>query len=95
VVAGTHLDLAAEASAAGLAVQTLVLKAISADELTAWAQRRFSAIGAGPEWVLPGRLATEVADQAGASWRVAGDLLHAWVAREVAARAHSTSIGNS
>jgi hypothetical protein len=95
VVAGTHLDLATEARAAGLAVETLALTAISTDELTVWAQRRFSAIGAGPEWVLPRRLASEVADRAGASWRVAGDLLHAWAAREVASRAHSTSIGNS
>jgi hypothetical protein len=51
-----------------------------------WAARRFAAVAAGPGWELPDGVAADVAGRAGASWRVAGDLLHAWVASEVATR---------
>lgn len=88
VVAGTHADLGAEAHRAGLAVDTLVLPPITAAELTAWAARRLA--GAGPDWTLPASVAADVAARAGASWRTAGDLLHVWVAREVAARSSHT-----
>jgi hypothetical protein len=88
VVAGTHVDLEAEALAAGLTVDSVFLAAISAEELTAWAAQRFAAIEADPAWALPQTVAVEVASQAGASWRVAGDLLHAWVAREIDRRHH-------
>jgi len=87
VVAGTHEDLGTEARRAGIAVDTLVLPPITTGELIAWAAGRLATVGAGPEWVLPQPVAAGVVAQAGASWRVAGDLLHAWVAREVAARA--------
>jgi hypothetical protein len=87
VVAGTHVDLELEARAAGLEVTSLTLSAISAEELIGWAGLRFAAVGAGPDWTLPPPVAADVVARAGASWRVAGDLLHAWVAREVAARA--------
>jgi hypothetical protein len=86
VVAGTHVDLAAEALAAGLAVETVLLIPITAADVANWAARRFALVGAGPGWDLPDDVAADVAEQAGASWRVAGDLLHAWVAGEVATR---------
>lgn len=86
VVAGTHVGLGAEAQAAGLAVTSVVLSPITADELTAWATQRFAAVGAGPGWALPEHVAADITARAGASWRVAGDLLHVWVARQVAAR---------
>jgi hypothetical protein len=86
IVAGTHLDLAREARAAGLAVDTVELAPVTPGELTAWAAGRFAAVGAGPQWSLPEPVAADVAARCGASWRSAGDLLHAWVAREVAAR---------
>jgi hypothetical protein len=86
VVAGTHDDLAAEAQTAGLTVDTVWLSAITIGELTTWAAQRFAAVGAGPQWTLPPAVAAAVAAQAGASWRIAGDLLHAWVATEVADR---------
>lgn len=87
VVAGTHDDLAAEARAAALAVDTVRLSEITIVELTTWAAQRFAAVGAGPQWHLPPPVAAVVAAQAGMSWRIAGDLLHAWVASEVADRA--------
>jgi len=86
VVAGTHADLGAEAQRAGLGVDTLVLPPITAAELTTWAARRLAVVGAGPDWALPAPVAADVAARAGASWRTAGDLLHVWVAGEVAAR---------
>ncbi|MBI3688257.1 MAG: hypothetical protein HY241_13150 [Actinobacteria bacterium] len=86
IVAGTHVDLGAEAQAAGLAVHSVVLCTITVEELTVWAAQRFAGVSAEPGWVLPKHVAADVAACAGASWRVAGDLLHAWVAREVAAR---------
>jgi hypothetical protein len=86
VVAGTHVDLEAEALAAGLDVDTVMLPAISAQELIAWAAQRFAAVGADSSWVLTQSVAADVADRAGASWRIAGDLLHIWVAREVTTR---------
>jgi hypothetical protein len=86
VVAGTHADFGAQARRAGLAVDTVVLPPITAGELTTWAGRRLTAVGAGPDWALPAPVAADVAARAGASWRAAGDLLHVWVAREVAAR---------
>jgi hypothetical protein len=86
VVAGTHDDLAAEARAAGLGVTTVRLCALTPAEVTTWAARRFARVGGGPEWTLPAPVAAAVATDAGPSWRVAGDLLHAWVAREVANR---------
>jgi len=86
VVAGTHVDLEAEARAAGLSVKSIVMLDISVGELTEWAAQRFAAVGAGPEWTLPESVAGDATAQAGASWRVAGDLLHTWVAQEVAAR---------
>lgn len=84
IVAGTHVDLQAEAVAAGLAVDTVVLGPISVGELIGWAAQRFAAVGAGAEWALPESVAADVAGCAGASWRVAGDLLHVWVAQQVA-----------
>lgn len=86
VVAGTHVDLAAEGLAAGLAVDTVPLIPITAADVAGWAARRFAAVAAGPGWELPDEVAADVAGRAGASWRVAGDLLHAWVASEVATR---------
>ena len=86
VVAGTHVDLGVEARAAGLAVNTVPLGPITAAEMTEWARRRFAAVGAGSEWALPDDVAIDVAARAGASWRVAGDLLHSWVATQVAGR---------
>ena len=83
VVAGTHLDLAAEADAAGLPVQTVLLPPISPAELDAWAGARFAAVALATPWSLPDEVARDVAERAGASWRVAGDLLHAWVADQV------------
>ena len=85
-MAGTHVDLDAEARAAGLAVDTVQLGPISVGELIGWAAQRFAMVGAGPEWVLPGPVAADIAARAGESWRVAGDLLHVWVAREVVSR---------
>jgi hypothetical protein len=86
VVAGTHEDLGAEAHRAGLAVDTLVLPPVTAAELAAWAALRLAAVGAGPGWTLPAPVAADLAARAGASWRTAGDLLHAWAAHEVATR---------
>lgn len=86
IVAGTHVDLATEARAAGLTVDTAVLEPVTAELLTAWAARRFAAVGADPGWELPYPVAGEIARQCGASWRTAGDLLHIWVAREVTRR---------
>jgi hypothetical protein len=93
VVAGTHEDLAAEATAAGLEVVTIVLPPITADELTAWAALRFAAVGGGPAWSVPAPIAAEIAAHAGRSWRTAGDLLHIWVAQEVASRTASGQAG--
>ena len=90
VVAGTHVDLGAEARAAGLAVDTVLLAPITAAELREWAGQRFAAVDAGPQWELPEHVAVDVAARAGASWRVAGDLLHAWVAQEVSGRSGPT-----
>jgi hypothetical protein len=87
VVAGTHDDLATEARTAGLTVDSVLLSTITAGELTTWAAQRFAAVGGGSEWALPTSAVTDIAATAGTSWRVAGDLLHAWVAREVANRA--------
>jgi hypothetical protein len=84
IVAGTHVDLGPEARAAGLAVDTLALPPITTEELTAWAAQRFAAVGAGDDWALPEQIASDILADADTSWRVAGDLLHAWVAREVA-----------
>lgn len=90
VVAGTHLDLAGEAAAAGLPVQTVTLAPITPGELTRWASARFAAAALDPNpdpsWTLPAEVAAELAARSGASWRAAGDLLHAWVAGQVARR---------
>jgi hypothetical protein len=88
VVVGTHVDLAVEARAAGLAVDTVLLIPLSAADVAGWAARRFADVAAGPGWQLPPDVAADVAWQAGASWRVAGDLLHDWVASEVRHRGH-------
>ena len=88
VVAGTHDDLTVDARVAGLVVDTITLSTITAADLTDWAAKRFAASSAGdgtsPQWRLPGPVAADIAARAGTSWRTAGDLLHAWVAREVA-----------
>jgi hypothetical protein len=93
VVVGTHVDLESEARAAGLAVHSVLLPALTAGELTLWAAERFAAVsvtvavvGADPGWSLPGPVAADIALRAGASWRVAGDLLHVWVAQEILLR---------
>jgi hypothetical protein len=87
VVAGTHADLGAEARAAGLAVRTVRLPEVTAEHLLRWAALRFAATATEPGWCLPEPVAVAVAARCGNSWRSAGDLLHAWVAGEVAARA--------
>ena len=95
VVAGTHDDLSADAHAAGLAVDTVTLSTITAADLTDWAATRFAASrkrdSISPQWNLPRPVAADIAARADTSWRTAGDLLHAWVAREVADQAdHAT-----
>jgi hypothetical protein len=93
VIAGSHADLATEARAAGLSVTTVLLAPISPAELTTWSALRFAAVGSGPQWTIPESVATEVAAQAGASWWTAGDLLHIWVAEEVARRIKAVEPG--
>ncbi len=98
VVAGTHVDLAAEATRAGLRVQTIELPLISVAELTTWAEARLagarrSPAGAGATWLLPPADAARIAAEVGASWRRAADLMHIWVADEVARRTRALEAG--
>ena len=154
VVAGTHVDLAAEAGRAGLRVRTVVLPPITVAELTAWAEARLagarstralrpeipgagtqsagnesagnestrnesagneSPAGAGltgdqvtescsddgrpragdfgVDWALPSAEAERIVTEAGASWRRAADLMHIWVADEVARRTSTLEVG--
>jgi hypothetical protein len=83
VVAGTHVDLAAEAGAAGLRVETIALPPITPAELRRWAEARFAAVALTQPWTLPDDVALAVAAEAGGSWRTAGDLLHVWVAEQL------------
>jgi hypothetical protein len=64
-------------------VTSIELSPITADELAAWVARRFAAVGVEPAWTVPHPVAADLAARAGPSWRVAGDLLHAWVAEQV------------
>jgi hypothetical protein len=124
VVAGTHVDLAAEAGRVGLSVQTVELPPISIAELTTWAEARLAASrlsrarrpestlagcalledrlteaggrrsdGAGVAWLLPRADAARITTEAGASWRRAADLMHIWVAEEVARRSARLEVG--
>ncbi|MCB0997218.1 MAG: hypothetical protein KDB21_19120 [Acidimicrobiales bacterium] len=87
VVAGTHLDLGHLADDAGLDVRTHDLPALTPAEVRRWAMERLRSArlpGTDRELLLEDSLADDVARDAGGSWRVAGDLMHAWVARQVA-----------
>jgi hypothetical protein len=92
VVAGTHVDLAAEAARAGLSVRTVELPPITVAELTRWAQARLAGVG-GAGWGLPLADAARITAEAGASWRRAADLMHIWVAGEVAQRSRDLEVG--
>jgi len=85
VVAGSHVDLSAEAAQAGLTVDSIEFRPISATELSTWAQARIASAG-GEGWTLPPADAAAIAAAAGASWRRAADLMHIWVAEQVARR---------
>ncbi|HEX6986890.1 MAG TPA: hypothetical protein VF170_16050 [Planctomycetaceae bacterium] len=83
VAAGTHRDLSAEAARAGLAIETLVLPPLSADDVLAFAAARIAAAGlpgAEPRLTLPPALAAGIAARCGGSWRLAADDLHVWAA---------------
>lgn len=88
VVAGSHVDLSAQARRAGLRVDSLEFPPISVAELTAWAQARIALAG-GAGWTIPPADAAVIAARAGASWRRAADLMHIWVADRVARAAET------
>ena len=88
VVAGTHRNLAGSARAAHMTTAVVRLDRLDRDQLAAWVQKKIDAVSADPSRVgavlgLPP--IAEVLAESGASWRVAGDLLHSWVARCVEA----------
>lgn len=96
IVAGTHRDLSRVAEAAGLDVITHHLGPLGLADLRRWVDAELAAVelpGGAPLGSIRAGLddvaLAEVAAQAGCSWRVAGDLLHARMAWLVAGRAQS------
>lgn len=87
VVVGTHEDLAGVARRYGFAVRTIELGPIDPSELHRWATERVDAVrlpGVGAGTTLSPSEYAAIAAAAGASWRVAGDLLHERFAAAVA-----------
>ncbi len=83
VVVGTHRNLAGPALAARMTTAVVRLDRLDHDQLTMWVQRKIAAVAADPvlaESVLGRPPIEEILAESGASWRVAGDLLHRWVA---------------
>jgi len=88
VVAGTHRNLASAAGAARMTTAVVRLDRLDREQLAAWVQRKIDAVSADPlrvGVVLGVPPIDEVLAESGASWRVAGDRLHGWVARCVEA----------
>ena len=86
VVVGTHRNLAGPALSAGMTTAVVRLDQLDADQLTMWVQQKIAAVAADPvraEFVLGSPPIEEILAESGASWRVAGDLLHSWVASRV------------
>lgn len=86
VVVGTHRNLAGSALAAHMTTAVVRLDRLDHDQLATWVQRKIEAVVADPvqaEAVLGKPPIDEVLAESGASWRVAGDLLHSWVASRV------------
>lgn len=84
IVAGTHADLSAAARAAGFLVETFAFSALTADDVLRWSAARIAGVACSSETLaLAPEDARIFAEHAGSSWRVAGDLLHAWAASEV------------
>lgn len=87
VVIGTHRDLSEPAERAGLAVRTMILQAITNEDVEEWANLRISAASLDEERAretlgpVPRLEATPVL-----SWRDIGDELHSWAAQQVESR---------
>lgn len=84
IVAGTHVDLSASARGAGFSVETFAFSALTADDVMRWSAARIAGVATSPETLsLAPDDARIFAERSGSSWRVAGDLLHAWAAAGV------------
>ena len=87
VAAGTHRDLSAEATRAGLAVTTHAFPPLTPAALAEWCAVRIAAAALpGSCFAVPGEVLAEVCAAAGSSLREASVALHVWAAREAAAR---------
>lgn len=86
VIVGTHRNLAGPALAARMTTEVVRLDRLDPDQLMAWVQRKIAAVAQDPTRaasVLGSPPIEAILADAGASWRVAGDLLHSWVAGQV------------
>ena len=86
IVAATHEDLSGAARLAGVSIRTVVLPEPTSTRVMDWAQRHIERASAGPPTLeVHMQLAESVVKDCGGSWRVIGDRLHSWVARQARA----------